>query len=201
MKMDMYIASVMLCPEPKTLSGRLMLSGCDSVWEPVRYVPDDLKPYFSDELGNARVEYGGFLFTNDSRVIPLLEKNNLFACFRGVYQKYLEHIDCPLGIQLSHFGIPLKLMGWDIANGNGWVSASCEGYYPIDPFDGSALNGNTSQINQYGLFESEKDCLKYCELNDANVSEHAPWYPVAIFVDHNSYKRLKMLEQGETDHE
>jgi hypothetical protein len=58
---ELNIASMMLCTEPKSFNGRLFLSGCDSVWNAVQEIPDELKEYFTDEIGNGFVQYGGFL--------------------------------------------------------------------------------------------------------------------------------------------
>jgi hypothetical protein len=190
MEEDLYIASMMLCREPRVVGGYVMLSCSDSVWEPIRYVPEEIRPYFTDELGNKSIEYGGFLYTNDSHALTLLDKNQLYACFRGVSKNYLDVVDCPLAIPLADFSIKLKLVGWDIANGNGWVSASCDGVYPIDPFDGSQLDGNANQINGHGLFDNLKDCLSYCAVNDESFPARAPWYPVAIYLDLMSFDRL-----------
>lgn len=33
--------------------------------------------------------------------------------------------------------------------------------------------------------------MLYCDINNDNIPEHAPLYPVAIFLDKNSYTRLK----------
>lgn len=191
--MDLYIASMMLCDRPRSIGTRTILSCSDSVWEPVRNVPADLHKYLTDELGNETIDYGGFLFLKDHRLIDCLEEKNLFACFRGIHSKDLEIVQCPLAKEISAMEIPLTIMGWDIANGNGWVSASTDGVYPIDPFNGSVLDENVEKINAYGLFDSLDDCKGYCLLNNQQVPARAPWYPVAIFLDHLSLERLTSI--------
>lgn len=170
-----------------------MLSCCDSVWEPIKVIPDDIRHYFTDDLGNRHPEYGGFVFTNNVCIVELLEINNLYLCFRGVYEKYLDTVDYVFRENPVDFIIPLHFMGWDIAIENGWVSASLEGSYPIDPIDGTSLGNDASKINEYGLFYHETDCLTYCAINEQEQPKFSPWYPVAVYVDSSSYRRIKEI--------
>jgi hypothetical protein len=157
-----YIASMMLCTAPRIVAGRLILSGCDSVWEPTQFVPQNIKNQFTDDLGNEEFEYGGFLFPRAAHSMEQIAEHGLFACFRGIEREYLEAINCPLAVRRDVFEIGLHHMGWDIANGNGWLSAACAGVVPLNPFDGLANSEDVRQINRYGLFENYEDCVRYC---------------------------------------
>jgi hypothetical protein len=188
----MYVVSMMLCPPPKRLNSRLMLSCSDAVWEPVREIPDELRESMTGELGNPCPNYGGFVFTRDPTAMQRIEAAHLFACFRVVHHNALAQVDCPLAVKLSEFEIPSVFMGWDVATGNGWVSASFEGVYPIDPFDGKELSPDAIRTNSYGLFAHERDAAHYSTLNDHEVPSRAPWFPVAIYLDSSSAARLSL---------
>ncbi len=190
----LIVASMMICEAPKLLNKKLVLSCCDSVWKPVESLPDEIEPYFTDELGNKMVDYGGFVQIISLNVLKLLNKRGLFACFRCITEGYFKHIQAnpPKEIYQNLF-CDLKPVGWDIATGNGWLSASCHGRFPIDPFTGYETDQNADQINKYGLFSRLEDCLIYCQINNAEIPEHAPWYPVSIYVDKGSYARLKKI--------
>lgn len=194
---DIAIASMMVCSQPKQTQSRLILSGYDGVWEAIEKLPDDLKPYFTDDIGNKDVEYGGFLQLVDVNVLELINNQGLFACFRGIQKQFLEHVNAypPEGIYTNLVN-KLKFMGWDISTGNGWRSASCDGYFPLDPFTGEARDENISQLNKYSLFSLDKHCLEYCEINNKELPDYSPWYPVAIYVDKNSYNRLNSIVSG-----
>ena len=193
---SLNIASMMICSMPKYLNGMLLLSCSDSVWNPVDVLPDDIRPYVTDELGNQDIQYGGFLQLIDPKGLDLLSSKGLFACFRCITDQYLEHVGtCPPKDVYQSLIKNLKFMGWDIATGNGWLSASSHGSFPINPFTGIAVDSNNSKINEYGLFSSLDDCLKYCQINDTQIPEHAPWFPVAIYVDESSYIRLNKARQ------
>ena len=129
-----------------------------------------------------------------AKVFELLEKFGLYACFRGVAKEYINHVNVapPTEFYLSLIS-ELKFMGWDIAISNGWCTASVEGIFPINPFTGDVLDGNISQLNEYGLFDSLEHCSNYCQLNTQRVPEDSPWYPVAVYVDYNSHARLSKI--------
>ncbi|MFA5982406.1 MAG: hypothetical protein WC782_00140 [Methylococcaceae bacterium] len=188
---NIIIASVMVCNLPKFLDGRLVLSGYHGVWEAVEKLPDDILSYFTDDVGNKPVSYGGLLQIIDTQVLEILNDKGFFVCFRGIHEKYLEHVQAyPPKEIYQNLANGLKLLGWDISTGNGWCTASCEGIFPINPFTGEVLDENISQLNEYSLFNDLDNCLNYCHINNEKIPENSPWYPVAIYVDQFSYKRL-----------
>jgi hypothetical protein len=192
----MYVASMMLCQPPKRMHGRLMLSCSDAVWEPVHEIPDELKALLTDELGNPCPDYGGFLFTRDPAAMLKIEAAHLLACFRVVHQDALSQVDCPLAVNLSDFEIPLVLMGWDIATGNGWVSASFEGVYPIGPFDGSALTPDAMRINSYGLFTHKHDAIQAWTTRRCQVERHGfPSRSTLIAVQRPDWLHRSLVEK------
>ena len=191
---NIEIASLMICGLPRHFNGRLILSCYDGVWEAVPCLPSEIQAYFTDDVGNKNVSYGGFLQVTDVKVFELLEKFELYACFRGVAKEYINQISVVPPTELYQKLISeLKFMGWDIAISNGWCTASVEGIFPINPFTGDVLDGNISQLNEYGLFDSLEHCSNYCQLNNQRVPEDSPWYPVAVYVDYNSHARLSKI--------
>ena len=186
----MRLVSMMLCSAPAIRQGRLILSACDSVWEPIVRLPASLRRLVTDELGNPNPEYGGFLFPRGAEIFSVLHDHQLFACVRGVRKEVLKLTDSPLAADTRSFPTELKLVGWDVVTGNGWVSAALEGLYPIDPVDGSTKEVIGPAANKFGLLHSEKDSRAYCALNDRAVPDRAPWYPVAVYLDVDSFSRL-----------
>jgi len=123
--------------------------------------------------------------------IHLIGIRKLFACFRCIFKEYFECVQvCPPDIIYKRLFPDLLPMGWDIATGNGWLSASCHGCFPVNPFTGEMTIYDSNKINDYGLFAELDSCLEFCSLNNTLIPEHAPWFPVAIFVDRDSYIRL-----------
>lgn len=191
MSEGMVIASMMICGLPTYLNNRLILSSCDSVWIPVENLSLDIKQYLTDELGNSNVDYGGFVQMIDPYVLQLIAKQNLFACFRVIENRHMRCVDAyPPRALYQDLIQELKIVGWDIATGNGWLSASCHGRFPIDPFTGKTLDKNHYKINKFGLFDSIDDCEIYCRINNEEILEHSPWLPVAIYVDKSTFNRL-----------
>ncbi len=202
MSKEFVIASMMICGRPNYLNQRLMISCCDAVWEPIEHLNGKTKQFFTDELGNSTVNYGGFLQMVDRKALFSISEQGLFSCFRCISEDRLQHVqvNTPKLLYRDLIG-DLKPMGWDIATGNGWLSASCHGLFPINPFTGKEVDSNADLINEYGLFDSLDNCLVYCKKNNSQIPEHAPWFPVAIHVDKSSYSRLRILLQKESkDH-
>jgi hypothetical protein len=191
MSEELAIASMMLCKAPRSVNDRLMLSCCDAVWSPIEILPPELEPSFTDELGNSGVKYGGFLQIVDFNALRLLADRELYACFRCIGPEFLQHVQVnpPSRLYEKFFG-DLVQVGWDIATGNGWLSASSHGCFPVDPFSGREIDQNAHMVNRFGLFSAFGDCLAYCQQNDSAIPEHAPWFPVAIRIDKDSYTRL-----------
>lgn len=188
----MVLASVMVCGLPKYFGGRLILSGYHGVWEATEKLPDDIKSYFTDDVGNKDVSYGGLLQMVHKKAFDKISNLELFVCFRGVHEEYLELVQTrPPKEFYESLKDELVLIGWDISTGNGWCSASSEGLYPLDPFTGEILDENIKQLNEYGLFGALENCLEYCRLNNEEIPDNSPWYPVAIYIDKESSKRLQ----------
>ncbi len=195
---DIVIVSAMICYPPKYLKGRFILSAYQGVWEAVKELPSEVKPYVTDDVGNNKVEYGGLLQFTDVAAFAVLSKMNLFACFRGVLTGYIDYVQAyPPANTYQNWKRNLKFMGWDISTSNGWASASCEGIFPINPFTGENTGANSSQLNEYALFDTLDECMNYCHINDKKIPESVPWYPVAVYVDEGSNSRLQILKGTE----
>lgn len=191
---NVEIASLMICGLPKCLDGRLILSCYHGVWEAVTCLPKEIKPYFTNDVGEADVTYGGLLQLVDIKVFDLLEKFDLYACFRGIEKQYINHVNVAPPTRLYQNLISkLDFMGWDIAMGNGWCTASVEGFFPINPFTGEILDENISLLNRFGLFETWEHCMNYCQINNQRLPNESPWYPVAVYLDRYSHSRLIQL--------
>lgn len=194
---DFEIASMMVCGRPSYINGRHILSASDAVWEPVKSLPDDLRDLFTDDLGNRNVRYPGFLQILDLCVLDNLDDRDLFACFRAVQRKIVGHVSAFPPVDLYRPLMKrLKLAGWDVCTGNGWRSASCDGFFPIDPFDGHAVDDHAYEINEFGLFRELSHSLEYCSKNDEGGPEDSPWYPVGVYITARSYARLKKVAQS-----
>jgi hypothetical protein len=117
MSESLFVASMMVCKTPKYFGHRLILSGCDAVWDAVETLPEELKNYFTDELGNNFVEYGGFLQMTDQNALNLLAKRELFACFRCILKEYIEYVQtCPPSELYRGLTDDLTLVGWDVSS-------------------------------------------------------------------------------------
>jgi hypothetical protein len=163
----------------------------------VSELPDDLKPHFSDDVGNAPAHYGGFLQLKDVDVLPILNVQGLFACFRLVFPEILERLAVrPPTETYTALERNLQPMGWDIASGNGWLSASSHGCYPIDPFTGDSLDDHVREVNSFALFDSLADCEAFCDKNNVAIPEHAPWFPVLVCVDSWTHNRFRPIVDG-----
>lgn len=193
---DTIVASLMVCVAPRKLGGRLVLSCYDGVWEAVEQLPEELRSRFTDDLGNTYPQYGGFLQLVDLTVLTELSKYGLYSCFRCVSPEWVKYTDSypPHSIYAS-IKNTLCFVGWDVATGNGWRSASTDGCFPIDPFSGEI--DEQDKINQFGLIRDASDCIFYCKESDITVPDYAPWFPVAVYVDSESYQRLTNLMDGE----
>lgn len=185
------IASMMICGTPRIAGGRWVLSASDAVWEPIRAIPDRLRQFLTDDVGNRDDLYAGRLQMTDPRLLEELENEGLFACFRSVEQSVLSKLDV-LPPESIYASVASKLVrnGWDLCTGNGWLAASCHGLHPIDPFDGSELDANFEMINSYSLFDDPSNCEQYARKNDTELPEHAPWYRVGVLVPKDANRRL-----------
>lgn len=183
------IVSMMLCGPPVIVAGRAVVSASDSVWTPIERLPDDLDG-ITDDLGNKRPTYAGTVFVTSPSAIDYLQRHGILICMRGVRALDRASTDCPPGIKVDDFLPKPVLMGWDIVRGNGWVSASCDGCFPVDS-NGEVRSGESaSALNAYSLFDSLEDCLRYCDRSNKEVPEWAPWYPVAVYCDPQSRRTI-----------
>lgn len=180
----------MICGMPRRQGAVQVLSACDSVWEPIRELPAPLKDVLTDDLGNRGVEYGGFVFIEDTRLVERISEAGWFTCVRALRWKDLDKLDTPLAKSVVEFGDLLVHIGWDIVHGNGWVSASCDGIFPLDVCSLTSSLMPSEVANQFGLLSSEATAVAYCEINNKDVARLAPWYPVAVHVDRFSLRRL-----------
>jgi hypothetical protein len=188
---DFHLASMMICEMPRLVNNRWMVSACESVWEPLQFVPSMVGSSFTDEVDNIMPTYGGAVQLSDPSALDILDDAGLFACFRGVEQHLLSHVQTvpPSDLYRAISG-QLRLVGWDVCTGNGWRSASCSGFFPIHPFTGEVLSADFRQINAYALFGELEACRACCAANDALASDDAPWFPVAVYLTRRALARL-----------
>ena len=151
---DVLIAFVMICQVPRALGDRILLSASDAVWEPVVLLPSDIRARVTDDLGNPSPTYGGFLQLLDLSVLKEIESRNLFVCFRAVHQTFAHLVlTVPDVVLYPELRDELIHLGWDVCIGNGWVSASTEGYFPMDAISGK-MEANEGLLNRWALFDS-----------------------------------------------
>lgn len=170
-----------------------MLSASDAVWDAVDVLPDSLKEYLTDDLGNEKPSYGGFLFPKNMTAIDVVNSMGYYSAFRGVAQSDVIYTDCTNAMPVEAIGRGLIFVGWDVVSGNGWVSASCRGVFPINPFDGNCRENGMNDVNPYGLIDDYEKCTAYAKSNNFINAGHAPWYPVSIFIDSTTLARLNSL--------
>jgi hypothetical protein len=135
--------------------------------------------------------YAGFLQVTDEGALNILDELGLFACFRAVEVFRLPKIHAvPPSLLYTGLRANLMLVGWDVCSGNGWLSASSHGIFPINPFTGEVIDVD-AKINCFGLFDDADDAERCCAANNLGLSSHAPWYPVGVLLTAKSYERLR----------
>lgn len=197
MNIDCHIVSMMLCMPPMIVDGRAVISASDSVWNPIQDLPKELN-ILTDDLGNDNPTYAGTVFTTNPEAISEIQKLNVMLCMRCVRTADISLTDCPLSIRVADMVPEPLFMGWDIVRGNGWVSASCDGYFPIDSTGERRDTEKTDVLNNYSLFDDLGRCLEYCDLNNKEIPEWAPWYPVAVFCDSQTKASIDALIEPKT---
>ena len=190
----MLISSTMICQRPKTASHRFLLSASDAVWEPVTTLPPEIATIVTDHIGNPEPDYAGFLQFPDASVLELIEASGHFACFRAVEEPRVEYVsEVPPTAVYQMLRSNLKQVGWDVCTGNGWTSASAHGCFPINGITGDIDQKYDHEINEWGLLTSLNSAETWVSINNADIPEHAPWYPVEVLLDETSYRRLTAL--------
>jgi hypothetical protein len=168
--------------------GRLVLSCYDGQWDAVQEIPAQLAQGFSDDLGNPVVEYGGFLHMKNESVIDAALSLGFFLCVRAVEDEILPMLDLRPEPMSNLIERRFIRVGWDVATGNGWRSASCDGLFP-----GDEGTNDVFILNEFSLIEKFEDCVSYCEKNNRVNLTMAPWYAVGVYVDKEAIPSL--LEQ------
>jgi hypothetical protein len=148
----------------------------------------------TDDVGNVAPDYGGFLQIPEPSMLEMLGDHGLFACFRAVQEIHLDLVgEVPPTAVYEELRASLVHMGWDICTGNGWLSASAHGCFPINGITGIIDEANGFQINDWGLLAAFEDAETLSCLNDAEIPVHAPWFPVEVLLDEGSFRRLVAL--------
>lgn len=188
------IASMMICGDPKYTGGRHWLSASNSIWECVTEIPPTWQNLLTDDLGNPFPSHYDGLQMLDPHLLGLIDSAGLFACFRSVRlpNAALEGLN-PDPKVYQAIERELFHVGWDICSGNGWLSASCHGIFPVNPFTGEVINKGDLLINRFGLIDEYAHCEIYCELNNTAIAEHAPWFPVRVYISKIGAERLRTL--------
>ncbi|SMR83554.1 hypothetical protein SAMN04488030_0030 [Aliiroseovarius halocynthiae] len=186
------IVSMMICEAPRFVAGRCVVSASDAVWEPVETLPPELRSVVSDELLSGSVVYPGALQATDINITRVARRLGLFLCFRAVETDALSALEIqPASDIYEELSDQLIPVGWDVCSGNGWLAASCHGIYPFDPFVGPNSDNLDLDINDFALLRNLEDCRQCCDLNNQEIPEHAPWFPVAIYLMESDVARLK----------
>lgn len=177
------------------------MSAYDGVWDPVETLPGELRPLLSDDVGNKPPSYAGSLQLTDARALDIIEELGMFACFRGIQREMLSHVDAYPNTEIyQEIYSQLELVGWDVCTGNGWRSASCDGDFPIDPFDGTMEDIDAVNVTRFGLINTLGLAKEYCDRNDRIAPEDCPWYPVAVLVSTSSLSRLLAPKSAKNRH-
>jgi len=157
------------------------MSAYDGVWEPIREPLDEIKDCLADEVGNPSPTYMGNIQINDLGCIITILNHGVVPCFRVIEASFRALVSVvPPSSNYSKLRNGLLLAGWDLCCGNGWVSASMDGIFPIDPITGEERNSDSKLINDNSLFANYSDCKMYADKNDEYFPQSSPWYPVAV---------------------
>jgi hypothetical protein len=114
--------------------------------------------------------------------------------FRAVRENDAKIVDTvPNSVFYRQITDELDLVGFDVCSGNGWISASVESEYPVDPISGNLLNIDFDKVNCYSLFYDLDFAFKYLDIVNIEAKEHQPWYPVAVLI--TPYSRSRLMEQ------
>lgn len=185
-------ASMMVCDEPTVLKNRYMLSAYPGVWQPALSIDEELRTHFTDEIGNDDPHDFGAVQPKAPSAFYHVEKSCLHSCLRFVRKSQLSLTDTvpPTWLrEAEEYGFVFA--GWDVCCGNGWMSASCENAFPIDPFTGNIIDGKNNIVNAFGLIENIEDCMDFCQINNSSASESGPWYSVGVYITVKFMERLR----------
>ena len=182
---------MMICDAPRRVSERIIISAYDAVWEPAREISPSLKCMFTDDLGNEEIRYLGWLQPKYSNAFDRVDDELLFSCIRMVRKSDIGKTDVVPNTRIhQENAADFVRVGWDICNGNGWVSASLDGDFPINPISGEVRGEGIEMLNGYSLFERLEDCDRFCDLNNEPPHESPPWYVVGVYLTSRSLGRL-----------
>jgi hypothetical protein len=187
----------MICGEPERFDRFVLLSASNGPWEAVDKLPEEIAGLLTDEIGNPRPRHGDRVQIIDTAVLPKLQAQRLFLCFRAVHERWMDHVVTVPTVSIYEELRPeLVLLGWDVCT-DGWSPASYGGAFPIMVgAPGTAKFSDEAEglsLNRWALFESLEDAISCCEINDRFVPVDAPWYPVAVCTDQSSYSRLTAI--------
>ncbi len=189
---DISIVSALICRSPLRRGGRYILSasplGLDAA------IPEEVRARLTDGLGNPSPVWSEDVQFPDLAVLSLIEARGLVALFRGVRACDLDYV---LGVAPAHRYAEIlthgSRLGWDICSGNGWLTASAHGAFPVDTVTGEALSDGGEALNGFALFDDLGDCLDWIAENDRDSPEHAPWYPVALYASQRTSSMLQTM--------
>lgn len=188
------IASAMICVTPESVPGRIVLSADGNVWHSPKKIPNEIQAKVTDDFGRAQLDDFSNVQIFDFQTVSELEQMGLFCGFRAVERVRLEILGFqPPAMFYDEIIGELVFVGWDVCSSNNWSSASLHGRFPVDATAGQLDRVEGKYSNGFSLISDEKVCVKFCEMNNLSVAEHAPWYPVGLFVTIKSFARFQAL--------
>jgi len=190
--MKFKFVSTRVCGTPDIRNGHLVLSADEYLWysSPDEYsVPDLFLDQFccafevSDEITTEHYQPKG--------ITSFLPLNNGFipcaiAIDEAVYDTFIDISGFVPAPCYDEWQNNLYLLGYDVAT---FFTLSAF-WHGISPYSENC----EELLNHFGLFNDIAEGLKWVQLNNDGIPEHAPWYLVALFVSKETKELLETLE-------
>ena len=194
--MKFKFVSTRVCETPDIRNRHLVLSCDEELW---RSSQDEktIKCLFFDqfncEMGETEVitsehyqpkNVASFLALNDS-FIPCA-----IAVDEAVYETFIDISGFVPAPFYDEWQKKLYLLGYDIAT---FFTLSAF-WHGVSPYSENC----DGILNKFGLIDDVEEGLKWVQLNNSGIPEHAPWYLVALFVSQETKDILELMINQET---
>lgn len=195
--MNFKFVSTRVSKTPDIRNGHLILSCDEYLWESSEE-EDAIKCLFLDQFSCAIEEADAITSEHyqpkDVASFPAL--NNSFipcaiAVDEAVYNTFIDISGFAPSTLYEESQQNLCLLGYEVAT---FFSLSAF-WHGISPYS----EGTEQELNQFGLFTTMDQGLRWAALNNEQIPEHAPWYLVALYVVPETKARLEQLLQTGTE--
>lgn len=189
--MKFKFVSTRVCISPDIRNGHLVLSCDDELWrssQDEQYIKHLFLDQFNCEMGESEEiisehyqpkDVTSFFPLNDS-FIPCV-----IAVDEAVYETFIEISGFVPSPFYDEWQKDWYLLGYDVAT---FFTLSAF-WHGISPYSESC----EGLLNKFGLIDNIAEGLKWAELNNSRIPEHAPWYLVALFVNQETKDLLESM--------